>query len=92
MVELKVVKVGRKVHLSPHQVAFHLKHASLGCPTWIMVQYHPPMTRVQEADIRLYRGDQAEDLFLNGIDATPVVAWPVNEVDWPEVERLLQSD
>jgi hypothetical protein len=29
MVELKVTKRGRKVALSPHQVAFHLKHADL---------------------------------------------------------------
>jgi hypothetical protein len=38
MIELKVVK-GRKLAISPHQVAFHLKHADMKAPTFILVQF-----------------------------------------------------
>ena len=33
MLELKVVKRGKKVSLSPHQIAFHLVHAEMRVPT-----------------------------------------------------------
>ena len=63
MVELKVVKRGRKVNLSPHQVAFHIKHADLNCPTYILVQYHPAgTTHASKSELLLFCGEQAIDL------------------------------
>jgi hypothetical protein len=83
MVELKVVKRGKKVALSPHQVAFHLKHASLGCPTYILVQYHPAgTTSALKADLLLYDGSQAEDLLLRGVECIPSAKWPLSHVQW----------
>ena len=40
-VELKVVKHGRRVRLSPHQIAFHSRHAELGCATFVLVLFVP---------------------------------------------------
>jgi hypothetical protein len=83
MIELKVVKRGKKVALSPHQLAFHLKHASLGCPTYILVGYYPPgVVSALKAEIRLYRGSQAEELAVRGIECEPVAKWCMAKVEW----------
>jgi len=83
MVELKVVKRGKKVALSPHQIAFHLKHADYRVPTFILVQYHPPGTASsRNAELRLYRGDQAGDLAMVGVDVEPVWACNLAQMQW----------
>ena len=83
MVELKVVKKGKKVALSPHQAAFHLKHADLGCPTYILVGYYPPgAVSALKAELRLYRGSQAEELLVRGLDCEPVEKWVLGKVEW----------
>ena len=83
MVELKVVKRGKKVALSPHQVAFHLKHSDFKVPTFILVQYHPPGTASsRNAELRLYRGDQAETLVYQGIEVEPVWACNLAQMQW----------
>lgn len=89
MLELKVVKRGRKVNLSPHQVSFHLKHASMGCPTYILVQYFPPPTAKGSATLMLFGGHQAEGLLKKGIDLEPVSAWPMDRVKWIELRQKL---
>jgi len=83
MIELKVVKSGRRVNLSPHQVAFHLKHSDFKVPTFILVQYHPPGTASsRNAELRLYRGDQAETLVYQGIEVEPVWACNLAQMQW----------
>lgn len=83
MLELKVVKKGKKVHLSPHQVSFHLKHADMKCPTFILVQYHPPgTTSVLKAELLLYRGAQVMEVLQQGIASTPHAKWPLSHVQW----------
>lgn len=90
MIELKVVKRGRKINLSPHQVAFHAKHADLGAPTFILVQYHPPgTTSALKAELLLYRGRQVLDLHHLGIDAEPVERWPLSHVLWHMLRHRL---
>ena len=90
MMELKVVKKGKKIALSPHQIAFHIKHADLGCPTFVLVQYHPPgTTSVLKAQLLLYEGKQAEDLFMRGIDVEPVEKWPLSHVMWHMLRHRL---
>ena len=77
LVELKVVTAGNKVRLSPHQIAFQLRHAQIGSPVWVMVEHRPTAT------IRLYRGDQVEGLYENGILKTkPAAQWPLASVEW----------
>lgn len=90
MVELKVVKRGKKVNLSPHQVAFHLKHSSLNCPTFILVQYHPAgTTSALKAELFLYRGAQAVDLLHLGIECEPFAKWPLSHVQWHMLRHAL---
>ena len=83
MVELKVVKSGRKVNLSPHQIAFHMKHSDYRVPTFILVQYHPPgTTSSRTAELRLYRGDQAGTMAFLGVDVEPVWACNLAQMQW----------
>tara|TARA_R100000278_G_scaffold56948_1_gene46969 strand:- start:822 stop:1253 length:432 start_codon:yes stop_codon:yes gene_type:complete len=90
MVELKVVSRGRKVRLSPHQVAFNLKHGMMGMPAWILVQYHPKgTTKRTEIELRLYHGSQVVDLVDKGIDVPAVLRWPLPGIDWDRLRKQL---
>jgi hypothetical protein len=89
LVELKVVSRGKKVSLSPHQVAFHLKHASLSCPTFVLVQYSPPPTSKGSPMLLLFGGHQAEGLLKKGVDLEPLAAWPMDRVKWIELRQKL---
>ena len=82
MLELKVVKRGRKVNLSPHQVAFHLKHADLGCPTYILVQHIPPSGMTRESMLLLYKGSQVMELKKLGVDLQPEGEWSWRAPMW----------
>jgi len=89
-VELKVVRRGKKVALSPHQVAFHVKHASMNCPSFILVEYHPPGTlAARKAELLLYRGEQAVELVNLGVDATPVDRWNYAVPMWSRLRQHL---
>ena len=89
MVELKVVKTGQKVRLSPHQVAFHVKHASLGCPTYILVEYHRPASSGEKSQILLYEGSQAVDLFERGVNLEPLAKWDKRRMQWHILRHVL---
>jgi hypothetical protein len=79
--ELKVVASGRKIRLSPHQVAFHVRHAQM--PSWIVVQYWPPGTaRAPDSILLLYHGSQAQALLDTGIDTPAVLRERWRDVDW----------
>ena len=90
-VELKVVKQGLKVDLSPHQVAFHLKHAGdLRCPTFIIVHYDPQAERRRgDAALLVYRGDQVMDVHQLGVRAEPLARWPWRGVQWEILRQVL---
>ena len=90
MVELKVVKRGRKVNLSPHQVAFHIKHADLRCPTYILVQHQPAgTTHASKSELLLYFGEQAIDLVTLGVDTPALARWPWTAISWAELRKNL---
>jgi hypothetical protein len=90
MLELKVVKRGRKILLSPHQVAFHMKHADLRCPTFILVQYQPPGTaHTKKSELLLYRGGQALAMIKLGIDEPPLAKWPYGGLMWAALRQHL---
>jgi hypothetical protein len=83
MLELKVVRRGRKVNLSPHQIAFHLVHGEMRVPTFILVQYFPPgVTQGAKSELLLFRGDQAEELHHLGVDAEPHDSWSLTGPVW----------
>jgi len=90
MLELKVVKGGYKVRLSPHQVAFSQKHAALGCPVFILVQrYHTADSTAKDSDLLLFSGSQAADLVTQGLKVTPLVEFPTSNADWEGIKDLL---
>ena len=89
-VELKVVKHGRKVRLSPHQIAFHHRHAEQGFRTFILVLFVPfgkPASK--EGVLLLYSGAQVMDLVKAGVDTQPIAAWHYGEVPWAVVGYTL---
>ena len=88
MVELKVVKRGFKVNLSPHQVAFHLKHADMHCPTFVVVQYSPA-GKTAAGELLVYSGDQVMDVHKLGVKAEPLARWPWLGVQWQMVKQVL---
>jgi hypothetical protein len=81
-VELKVVTRGRKVPMRPHQVSFHMRHAANGNDTFVLVEYRPPRDSKKEPRLMLYRGDQAADLMLHGLDVAPLAEWHGDAVMW----------
>lgn len=87
-VELKVVTSGRKVKLSAHQVGFHLKHAHLGCPTFILVEYHPPKSSGKKPQILAYEGRMAQEVQALGIDAKTALTADLSHSGWDEVFSL----
>jgi hypothetical protein len=89
MVELKVVKTGQKVRLSPHQVAFHVKHSSLGCPSYILVEYNRHVSTGEKSQILLYEGSQAVELFEQGVNLEPLARWEKRKVNWIFLRHLL---
>jgi hypothetical protein len=88
--ELKVVASGRKIRLSPHQIAFHIRHAHM--PSWIVVQYWPPGTaRSPDSILLLYRAAQAQSLTETGVDTPAVLRERWRDVDWPAMAELLAA-
>lgn len=91
MIELKVVARGKKIKLSPHQVSFHLKHASLGCPTFILVEYWPPPTSAEKRQIVLYAGKDAGDILAYGIDQKPLRRAVMDSQGWLAILATLRE-
>ena len=92
MMELKVVKSGRKARLSPHQIAFAMKHSSLNLPTFILIEWHPKGTlKASEKRLLLYHGKQCQALVKDGLNAPPLAEWPLDSVNWPALREWLTS-
>jgi hypothetical protein len=54
------------------------------------VQYHPPgTTSALKAQLLLYSGEQAEDIFMRGIDVEPIDKWPLSHVMWHMLRHRL---
>lgn len=85
LVELKVVTSGKKVRLSPHQVGFHLKHAAMCCPTFVLVEYHPPKSSGKACQILVYEGKTAEDILALGVDAKTALRADLTPQNWNKV-------
>lgn len=91
-VELKVVKHGRRVRLSPHQIAFHSRHAELGCATFVLVLFVPfGKEAMKEGVLKLYRCDQILELVKSGVDTTPVAEWHYGTMPWSMLEFELMN-
>jgi hypothetical protein len=62
-IELKVVKSGNKIRLSPHQISFHIRHP---INTFILVK------DVKKKRLCMYSGSQIYDLVENGLKTEPI--------------------
>ena len=89
LIELKVVTSGRRIRLSPHQVAFHLKHAHIGAPTFFLVEYHPPASSAKKPQILLYEGKMAEDILTHGVDTKTALTADLTPYGWNRVFEVL---
>lgn len=88
MLELKVVTAGLKIDLSPHQYSFHIKHAKLGCPTFVVVE----VNKKTRAELLLFSGAQVAVIVERGILADCVGRWPLANIDWEDFhQRVLQT-
>jgi Holliday junction resolvase len=83
MVELKRVQHGKGVKISPHQVAFHVRHARKGRPCFVLIHHDAKLTR--PGGIFLYRGEDAIRLYEEGMRVEPLAQWDIKGVDWAEL-------
>ena len=61
--ELKVVRSGNKIRLSPHQISFHIRHP---VNSFILVD------DVKRSRLCLYLGKQVDELVACGLKTTPI--------------------
>ena len=79
LIELKVAK-GNKVLLSPHQIAFCVRHR--GANSWVLVK--------KDDDVLLYRADQAMELFEQGVKLEPHHRFS-KPVIWSDFLKVLEA-
>ena len=82
-VELKFVKANA-VNLSPHQVAWHIRHKHSSCWTIIKKQNKPDSDPV----IFLYHAEQAMELKANGLKTEPKL-YQEKKFVWDDVFDLI---
>tara|TARA_R110000868_G_scaffold123045_2_gene326058 strand:+ start:1741 stop:1977 length:237 start_codon:yes stop_codon:yes gene_type:complete len=69
--------------MSQQELMFHSDMSAIGCPTFVVVQSHTPgTTRIEAAELLLYRGAAAEDLYYRGVELEPLDRWPLGAVQW----------
>jgi len=79
LIELKVAK-GNKVLLSPHQISFCVRHR--GSNSWVLVK--------KNADVLLYRADQAMKLFEQGVKLEPHHRF-TKPINWSDFLKVLEA-
>lgn len=90
LVELKVVRAGAKVALSPHQVAFADRAARFGVPVYLLVQHWPKeVLRAGDSRVYAYRADQIVEVAKQGIEVQPWMEWTLG--DGEGLQKFLKS-
>ncbi len=64
-IELKIAQPNNTIHLSPFQIAWNMKHAMLGAPSYILVNL------VQGGEVKLFHGCKTKDLGQMTLDQVP---------------------
>tara|TARA_R110000803_G_scaffold1629_4_gene5270 strand:- start:3224 stop:3634 length:411 start_codon:yes stop_codon:yes gene_type:complete len=83
-VELKLIK-GKRVDLSPTQVAWHMQRAKAGGITWILARHTYDGVRKGKGDnIYLWQGNLAKVVKEIGIDAGGYSVWQ-NPFAWENI-------
>ena len=63
--ELKVIQSNNRISLSPFQIAWNMKHALLGAPSYILVSL------AQRGEVKLFHGCKTKDLGHMTLDQVP---------------------
>ena len=63
--ELKVIQSNNRISLSPFQIAWNMKHAMLGAPSYILVSL------AQRGEVKLFHGCKTKDLGQMTLDQVP---------------------
>lgn len=67
-----------------------MAHSDIGCPSFILVLHQPAGTRAaKNAELLLYRGEQALELTKLGVDAEPLDRWNYSYVMWSRLRQHL---
>ena len=64
-IELKIAQPNNRIALSPFQIAWNMKHAMLGAPSYILVNL------VQGGEVKLFHGCKTKDLGHMTLDQVP---------------------
>lgn len=83
--ELKVTTT-RSLRISPHQVAFHVKHKD--APSLILVYYAPTKFDTGN-EYFLFHGRQVMDLMVMGLDTPPLFRVTERFIDWKVLKQVL---
>ena len=85
-VELKVLGSNDKITLSPFQIAWNMRHATAGAPSYILVKL--PVT----GEVKLFHGCKSKDLGQNNVFQVPGI-WegPLKDLDFTKISANSQS-
>ena len=64
-IELKIAQPNNRITLSPFQIAWNMKHAMLGAPSYILVSL------AQRGEVKLFHGCKTKDLGHMTVDQVP---------------------
>ena len=88
--ELKVVRTGAKVALSPHQIAFAHQASEAGIGYALLVHYWPEsVLRSVDTDVYGYKANRVVELAKRGVNEKPNASWRIG--DSRGLQRFLKS-
>ena len=80
--ELKVVKTGAKVALSPHQIAFAHQASEAGIGYALLVHYWPEsVLRSVDTDVYGYRANRVVEVAKRGVNEKPNAVWRIGDAE-----------
>ena len=80
LLELKVVRAGAKVALSPHQIAFAHQASEAGIGYALLVHYWPEsVLRSVDTDVYGYRANRVVEVAKRGISEKPNAVWRIGD-------------
>lgn len=82
LLELKVVRAGAKVALSPHQIAFAHQASEAGIGYALLVHYWPEsVLRSVDTDVYGYRANRVVEVAKRGVNEKPNAVWRVGDAE-----------
>lgn len=82
LLELKVVRTGARVALSPHQIAFAHQAGEAGIGYALLVHYWPAsVLRSVDTDVFGYRAKRVMEVAKRGVNEKPNAVWRVGDAE-----------